>query len=259
MSRASHAQALFPPAAFCQNGSRRPADMKLLLTNDDGIDAPGLEALGGAVDGMAETLVMAPDRALSGCSHRATTDEGFRVVRLEEDRYSVEGTPADCVRVAIHRFGGEIDWVLSGINRGGNLGVDVYHSGTVAAAREATLRGLPGIAVSQFHTRPLTEANWRQASDWTRPLLEELMKRPHPASTFWNINLPCPERADGQPEVVFCPLDLSPLPLGFREEDGLLHYDGKYVERQHKPGADVDVCFSGKIAISEISLARATG
>ena len=120
------------------------------------------------------------------------------------------------------------------------------------------MRGLPGIAVSQFHTRPLTEADWQQASDWTRPLLEDLMKRPHPAATFWNINLPCPERADGQPKVIFCPLDLSPLPLGFREDDGLLHYDGKYVERQRKPGADVDVCFSGKIAISEISLVPAT-
>lgn len=233
--------------------------MNLLLTNDDGLDAVGLKALGAAVDGLGETFVMAPNRGLSGCSHHATTDRGFRVSQVADGRYSVEGTPVDCVRAAIHQFGPEIDWVLSGINKGGNLGVDVYYSGTVAAAREATLRGIPSIAVSQFQNRPLAEADWRRASDWTRPLLERLMKRPHSAGTFWNVNLPCPEGASDQPEVVFCPLDLSPLPLHFREQDGVLYFAGNYIERPRKLGADVDFCFSGKISISEISLARMTG
>ena len=119
------------------------------------------------------------------------------------------------MRVAIHRFGSDIDWVLSGINRGGNLGVDVYHSGTVAAAREATLRGLPGIAVSQFHTRPLTEADWQQASDWTRPLLEELMKRPHTGvGHFGTSTYPVPSVPTVTLKVDLLPARSLPSALG---------------------------------------------
>ena len=129
--------------------------MKLLLTNDDGIEAPGLAALAEAAAGFGEIAVAAPLHAHSGCSHRVTTD-GPLVVDLRADhRAAVSGTPADCVRVALHRYYPNFDWLLAGINAGGNLGADVYLSGTVAAVREAALHGRPGIAFSCYKRREL--------------------------------------------------------------------------------------------------------
>ncbi len=239
---------------FCNNESQAVcAEMTILLTNDDGIHAPGLAALHHAVDGRSHVMI-APQGAASGCSHSTTTDRPIRLERLAEDRHSLDGTPADCVRIGLHRFGADIAWVLSGINSGGNLGVDVYHSGTVAAIREAALRGVPGIAVSHYHDRPLEERDWERAVDWVRPLLEDLMQRPWTPGTFWNINLPTPEAAPQNPEVVYCPLDPSPLPLSFRERQESFHYDGCYANRPRREGTDVEACFSGKIAITHVSV-----
>src|SRR4051794_24305316 len=115
--------------------------MRFVLTNDDGIDAPGLRALEEAARQVGEVIVVAPAAPQSGCSHRVTTSALIRVHRAGPDRFAVEATPADCVRVALYRFGPEPAWVLSGVNDGGNLGADVHHSGTVAAVREAVLHG----------------------------------------------------------------------------------------------------------------------
>jgi 5'-nucleotidase len=227
--------------------------MKLLLTNDDGIDAAGLQALAGAAADLGEITVVAPVDMLSGCSHKVTTGQPFRVSRRGPARYAVDGTPADCVRVGLHRLLPDTAWVLSGINHGGNLGADVWHSGTVAAVREAVLHGWPGVAVSQYRKRG-EEVAWRCATRWVTPLLRELMARPWTPGTFWNVNLPHPEPGAPAPEVVFCPLDPSPLPLSFREVDDLLHYDGDYHRRGRQPGADVDVCFGGRIAVTLIKL-----
>jgi 5'-nucleotidase len=136
--------------------------MHFLLTNDDGIDAPGLQALAEAAAPLGELTVAAPVAALSGCSHRVTTDTPFRVCRRQPSRYAVEGTPADCVRVGLHRLVPGATAVLSGINAGGNLGADVHHSGTVAAVREAVLHGWPG------GTR---EEIWMSGRRWMSPRL----------------------------------------------------------------------------------------
>src|SRR5688572_17400184 len=136
--------------------------MKFLVTNDDGIDAPGLKALAEAAAQLGEAVVVAPTETLSGCSHRVTTSQPIRVIPRPLSAYAVEGTPADCVRVALHLVAPDVAWVLSGINAGGNLGADVWHSGTVAAVREAVLHGFPGIAVSQYRKRGM-EVDWRRA------------------------------------------------------------------------------------------------
>src|SRR4051794_34816796 len=121
-------------------GTTRGAAMILMLTNDDGIEAPGLSALEAAAEGVGERrIVVAPAGPQSGCGHAVTTHRPIRVDRRGESAFAVEGTPADCVRLAIHHLDPGVDWVLSGINSGGNLGADVYHSGTVAAVREAVL------------------------------------------------------------------------------------------------------------------------
>ncbi len=120
--------------------------MKLLLTNDDGIDADGLRTFLAASTGLGEPVVVAPAGPQSGVSHAVTTDS---IVRVETRGrgFAVHGTPADCVRIGLHWLCPDAGLVLSGINHGGNLGADVYYSGTVAAVREAVLHGWSGIAL----------------------------------------------------------------------------------------------------------------
>src|ERR1043166_3476254 len=115
--------------------------MKFLVTNDDGIDAEGLAALVEAAALCGDVICVAPDSHYSGCGHRVTTDRPLKLSRAGDDRWALDGTPADWVRVALAHVVPDVDWVLSGINHGGNLGVDVFHSGTVAAVREAALHG----------------------------------------------------------------------------------------------------------------------
>ena len=213
-----------------------------------------MRALLGLAEGLGDPLVVAPHGPASGISHATTTDGPLRVNTVDPSRHSVEGTPADCVRVALHRHGTDFDFVLAGINNGGNLGVDVYHSGTVAAVREAAIHGLPGIAISHYHNRPLDESDWLRAVRWAKPIIDDLMGRPSVPGQFWNVNLPMPGDDEDIPEIVHCELDPSPLLLSFREEQDLLHYDGRYRQRPRQEGLDVDVCFSGKIAVSQLSV-----
>jgi len=227
--------------------------MKFLLTNDDGIDAPGLAALVQAAQSLGEPLVAVPAAALSGCSHRVTTDGPLRAEQHQAGRWTVHGTPADCVRLGLHQLAADAAWILSGINAGGNLGADVHHSGTVAAVREAVLHGRPGIALSHYHRRGQT-LDWQQAAAWVVPVLRDLLARPWTPGTFWNVNLPHLEPGAPPPDVVFCPLDPRPLPLSFRTDAGLHYYDGDYHQRARDAGCDVEVCFGGKIAVTRLTL-----
>jgi 5'-nucleotidase len=227
--------------------------MNIVLTNDDGIDAPGLQALYEAAVQLGDVTVVAPVSALSGCSHRVTTDGPLRIEERGPKRYAVDGTPADCVRVALHRIAPDTHWVLAGVNAGGNLGADVHHSGTVAAAREAVLHGWPGLAVSHYRKKRLT-VDWSAAAAWTLAVLRDLLARPWQKGTLWNVNLPHLKPGSPDPDVVFCPLDPTPLPLSFRAEGGLWYYDGDYHQRRREPGSDVDVCFGGNISVTKMNL-----
>jgi 5'-nucleotidase len=227
--------------------------MRFILTNDDGIDAPGLRALEEAARQVGEVIVVAPADAHSGCSHRVTTSARIRVREVGPQRFAVEATPADCVRVALHRFGPEPAWVLSGVNDGGNLGADVHHSGTVAAVREAVLHGWTGIAFSQYKRKGLP-IDWEEVTTRVLPILRDLIARPVELGVFWSVNLPHLEPGSPTPESVVCPLDTSPLPLSFHTEGEHFYYNGDYHGRRRKPGGDVDVCFGGRIAITQLRL-----
>ncbi len=227
--------------------------LTFLLTNDDGIEAEGLDALYQVAAALGRAVIVAPTDAHSGCSHRVTTDQPIRIEQREVNRFALAGTPADCVRVGLHQLAPDARWVLSGINAGGNLGADVHHSGTVAAVREAVLHGWPGVALSHYHKRGVP-IDWGRAARLAIPILRDLVARPWEPGTFWNINLPHLAPGDPDPEVVFCPLDPTPLPLSFRRDGEYLHYDGDYHGRRRAPGADVDVCFSGKIAVTRVAL-----
>jgi 5'-nucleotidase len=228
--------------------------MKLLLTNDDGIDAPGLAALAEVAAAFGTLTWIAPHAHLSGCGHRVTTDGPIRIMPRGAGRWAIDGTPADCVRVGLAKLAPVVAWVLSGINDGGNLGADVYHSGTVAAVREAALHGRPGIAFSQYRKRGL-EIDWERAQRCMALLLPQLLAEPTPPGVFWNVNLPSLSPGDPEPRVVHCPLEIAPLPLSFRATDEHLHYDGRYHERGRSAGSDVDVCFAGNISVTRLSVA----
>jgi 5'-nucleotidase len=226
--------------------------MRLLLTNDDGFDAPGLAALERALGDAGELWVVAPASEQSGVSHRVTTEEPVAHRGAGERRYIVEGTPADCVRLALHGLVPPPTAVVAGINCGGNLGVDVFHSGTVAAAREAAIHGLPAIAVSHFWRRELA-IRWEEASRWVAPVLQELLLEPPGRGRLWSVNLPHLDPGSPPPEVGRCALDLSPLPLVYRAESRGLRYAGIYREREHMPGGDVATCFGGRIAVTLVA------
>jgi 5'-nucleotidase len=228
--------------------------MKFLLTNDDGIDAEGLAALVAAARSLGEPVVVAPAGPQSGVSHAVTWHEGVRIEPRGDGRYAIHGTPADCVRLGLLKVVPDAKWILSGINHGANLGADVHYSGTVAAVREAVLHGWPGIAVSHYRKSGIA-FDWERAASWVSPILADLIARPIEPGLFYNVNLPILPPGAAKPEVVWCALDPNPLPLNYRhEEESDLYFAGDYQLRQRAPGADVDVCFGGRIAVTAVRL-----
>ncbi len=226
---------------------------RLILTNDDGIDAPGLAALAKAAVGLGEWRIVAPLGECSGGSHGVTTHKPIRLERRQDGSVGVGGTPADCVRLTLHHLEPSIQWVLSGINAGGNLGGDLHHSATAAAAREAALRGVPAVAISHYRARGLT-IDWNQAARWTALVLADLLARPWAPGTFWNVNLPHQPPGGPEPDIVFCRADPSPLPLSYRWEGETATYDADYHGRARLEGGDVAVCFGGRIAVSLVAV-----
>ena len=230
--------------------------MGLVLTNDDGFGAPGIQALLKAVKDSAissQVIIAAPQGQFSGFGHQITTSRPLTLERRSENAYAIAGTPADCVRLSTSHIFPEVTWVLSGINAGGNMGVDSYISGTVAAVREAAIHGIKGIAISQYKNTSL-EFDWNQSAKWTAKVLADLCDRPLPSGSFWNVNLPHLIPESEEPEVVFCRPCNKPLPINFRIEDDKFYYTGDYSKRERTPGSDVDICFSGKIAVTQLSI-----
>lgn len=226
--------------------------MEILLTNDDGIGAPGLQALVRAVGGIGRATVVAPTEHLSGCGHRVTTVAPIPMAE-QAAGYAVGGTPADCVRLGLALLAPGARWVVAGINCGANLGADVFHSGTVAAVREAALHGRPGVALSHYKRKGMA-IDWARAARWAAPILADLLRRRIGPGEYWNVNFPHLEAGAPEPEVVGCRIDPTPLPLSFRRDGDLWHYDGDYHARGRVAGCDVDVCFGGRIAVTRLSL-----
>lgn len=184
----------------------RLAAVRLLLTNDDGIDAWGLKALAEAMERLGDVMVVAPSENRSGVSHGLTLHEPLHIREHRPGWISVSGTPADCVYVAVHHLCEEPpDVVVSGINRGANLGDDVHYSGTVGGAKEAALRNIPALAVSLF----LDEAKRGQtrhydtAARLAARVVSALPRLALPPRQFLNLNVPnvpnTPQLAYGVP------------------------------------------------------------
>lgn len=182
--------------------------MRILISNDDGYLARGLRVLAATLSEFAEVTIVAPDRNRSGASNSLTLDAPLRVEQVEDRLYFVNGTPTDCVHVAITGLlEAEPDMVVSGINHGANLGDDVLYSGTVAAAMEGRFLGLPAIAVSLV----LAESrNFSAAAAIVSDLVRTMMRDPLPRDTILNVNVP-DRPGDGQ-------LDIEVTRLGFRHK-----------------------------------------
>jgi 5'-nucleotidase len=163
--------------------------MNILVTNDDGILAPGLALLADVCRKVANVTVISPDREQSGTSHSLTLHRPLRPARRPDGAWQVDGTPTDCVMLAIQALMPERpDFVFSGVNHGPNMGEDVLYSGTVAAAMEAVMLGVPGIGISFAGTRPETLGTY---TDLLTHLVQRITSAPNfPPETFLNVNLP---------------------------------------------------------------------
>ncbi|MFA5535895.1 MAG: 5'/3'-nucleotidase SurE [Bacillota bacterium] len=167
--------------------------MYILLTNDDGIMADGIQSLRKACERIADVVMVAPDRERSASGHGITMHKPLRV---EESSYgnspgfAVSGTPADCVKLALEKLLVKTpDLVISGINKGSNLGTDVLYSGTVSGALEAIINRIPSIAVS-LENKNKNKDDYRIAANFAAQLAKYIIKRPLPVNTFLNVNVP---------------------------------------------------------------------
>ncbi|GAB3388878.1 5'/3'-nucleotidase SurE [Lysobacter fragariae] len=165
--------------------------MRVLVSNDDGVDAPGIRILAaGLRDAGHDVVLVAPDRDRSGASNSLTLDMPVRVVQVDERTWRVHGTPTDCVHVAITgMLESEPDIVVSGINNTANLGDDVIYSGTVAAAMEGRFLGLPAVAMSLV-TSDHVGRHYETAARAAAEIIARLKADPLPADTILNVNVP---------------------------------------------------------------------
>lgn len=167
--------------------------MRILVSNDDGYLATGINVLATALESLADIVVVAPDRNRSAASNSLTLNTPLRVRKYGENRYKIDGTPSDCVHLAVTGFlDDEPDLVVSGINHGANLGDDVIYSGTVAAAMEGRFLGLPTIAVSLVG-QTLVGAeltHFETAAHVAAELVKKIEKAPFPSDVVLNVNVP---------------------------------------------------------------------
>jgi len=225
--------------------------MHVLLTNDDGITAPGLQSLADAVKQLGwEFTIVAPAFEQSMCGHRVTTHQHLKVEPQGAQRFAVHGTPADCVRLALFALDVKPDLVLSGINAGGNLGQDIVISGTVAAAREAAYHGIRAMALSHYMIRELT-VDWQRTARWVTEILDETHAQEQSHGSFWNINLPhLPATHAALPPRIRSTPARSPLNVAYTQNEHGYAYSASYASRPRDTGSDVAACFDGNVAIS---------
>lgn len=234
--------------------------MTWILTNDDGIEAPGLKALAQAIppEVTDEIVVVAPLHEQSGCGHQVTMHRPLTCQEADptifervQRAYAIAGTPADCIRVALHHLCEDVTFVCSGINAGGNLGVDIYMSGTVAAVREAAFHGIPGIALSQYRRGPVP-IDWARATELSQRAISTLLDTPLKPGQFWNVNLPHPDPEQPHPQLATGQSCTQPMPYRFEQNNGQLFYRGSYGDRPRLSETDVTLCFGGKVVVTRL-------
>ncbi len=236
------------------------AGMRVLLSNDDDIQATGLERLEKIIRTLTDDVwVVAPETDQSGASHSLTLAQPVRVRQLSERKFAVLGTPTDCVLMAVLELipGRRPDLLLSGINRGGNLGEDVTYSGTIAAAMEGALLGIPSIALSQ-HTNQSRKAKWATAEHHAPKLISRLVEAGWPANVLLNVNFP--DVAEDKVEGVAVSIQGRRKPgsqLDKRlDPRGRPYYwiNSARTEEPSLKGSDLAAVYSGRISVTPLHL-----
>lgn len=236
--------------------------LRILLTNDDGIYAPGLETLERIAREISDDLwVVAPETEQSGAAHSLSLNNPLRFRQLTPQRFAVSGTPTDCVVMAVRKLvtGKPVDLILSGVNRGSNLGEDITYSGTVAAAMEGTLLNIPSIAFSQCYT-DMQRIRWEVAERHGAPLIRHLLECGWPEHVLINVNFP-----DMEAESV---LGVRIAPQGKRHLDerltecvdpkGRPYYWMDTIQGEDRqpetPGSDIALAEAGHITVTPVCI-----
>ena len=246
---------------MARKGDSDLGSLRILLTNDDGIRAPGLKALEKVARQLSRDLwIVAPEIEQSGASHSLTLTEPLRIREISKRRFAVRGTPTDCVMLAMNHIIGEPrpSLVLSGINRGANLGEDVTYSGTVAAAMEGALLGVPSMALSQV-LRPGRPVKWATAEHHAPGLIRRLLEVGWPRDVLININFP--DLAHGRVGAVRAAVqgrrDISELFIDARmDARGVPYYWLGFRRQTGTPDAESDlaVVAAGGISVTPLHL-----
>lgn len=225
--------------------------MRILITNDDGIGAPGLAALEKAVASIGEVYVFAPMSEQSGTSRGITLRRPLRFHKVGERRYAVDGTPADAVMMALCLvLDFHPDIVLSGINNGPNLGENVFYSGTVAGAAEAAKHGIPAMAVSVTERENL---NFGPAAEFATRLAKQVVENGLPAGVALNVNIPHP-RYDGVEITHQCGKISRNLMVEGRDPRGRPYYwmDEQIPLESAEPGSDYAAVREGRVSVTPL-------
>jgi len=238
--------------------------MRFLITNDDGFDAPGLQALWQALVPLGTVEVVAPAICHSSRGHAVDTKNPIRVeqrlVAPFGDMRIVHSSPADCIRVGLRHVMSDNppDCVVAGINPGANLGVDLFYSGTAAAAREAALLGVPAIAVSRLIHSDFP-INWAILSRQVGKVVKLLLRPEYrlPAGHFWNVNFPTVAGECYPEEVLFVPNGIEPHAVQFQvletsQDSELLGYSASYRDRPRVAGSDVEELFLQRVTVTPV-------
>jgi 5'-nucleotidase len=233
---------------------------RILISNDDGIESPGIKILEQIARELTDDVwVVAPDQEQSGASHSLTTRRPLRLNQVSERRYAVDGTPTDCVLLAVKKVLCEHlpDLVLSGINGGSNAGEDMTYSGTVAAAMEATLLGIPAVALSQEYPDG-SPIPWDTGKALGAEVIRRLLAQPWPANTLINVNFPGvpPDRVAGFAVTSQGKRDIADNLTEARDPRGRPYYwIGPTRETGGaEPGTDIAALTENKVSITPINM-----
>lgn len=233
--------------------------MKILLTNDDGIEAAGLHAIFDAIQDLGEVHVVAPSRVQSATSHAITLHRPMSVTPYACDKFkgfAVDGRPADCVKLALAELVGPVDLVMSGINHGANVGINVHYSGTVGAAREAAFQGVPAIALS-LHLGDKTQDHYVRGAGHARRAIDAVLKAGIDAGMLVNVNVPILDEGAEPVGMKAVPLNVSPMYDRFDQATdaaGHTTYQAKdsmaFTDRGE--GTDVDTLYAKFITLTPL-------
>lgn len=230
-----------------------PEQPIILVTNDDGIYSPGLKALAGALEEIGEVYVIAPDRERSAAGHALTLHKPLRATEVAPRWYVVDGTPTDCVTLGVMGMLKEKpDLLASGINLGANLGDDITYSGTVSAAFEGTLLGIPSFAISAVE--PLTQ-DLSAAAAFAARLAVVMLERGLPPDTLLNVNVP-PGELNGVEVTRQGKRSYNELIVEKIDPRGKTYYwiGGGEPTWEHLGGTDYEVVVEGKVSITPLHL-----